>query len=251
MITAIIIDDEPNSVFTLNSFLKDHCAQVNILGSAENVKSGKELIEQAKPQLVFLDIEMPFGSGFDLLRSLPKITFEVIFITAYNQYALAAFRFSAIDYILKPIRIAHLKEAVIKAEQRIKEKKTVLNYEQMLQNMQEKDPGKQKIGVIHRGEHLMVQVDEIMYLVSDGKYTRIHIKDVNYLILKNLKDFEEMLPPSLFSRIHYGHIININYVSKVQKGRGGNVIMQDGTELEIAVRRKDEFLKLYLQEGTA
>ncbi|MBC7552996.1 MAG: response regulator transcription factor [Taibaiella sp.] len=249
MINAIIIDDEPNSVFTLDSFIKEHCNEVNIVGSAGNVKSGKELIEDIRPQLVFLDIEMPFGSGFDLLRSLDKITFEIIFITAYNQYALAAFRFSAIDYLLKPIRIAHLKDAVKKAEQRIQEKKAVFNYEQMLHNMQEKDPRKQKLGVLHRGEHIMLQLDEIMYLIADGKYTRIHVKGKNYLMLKNLKDFEEMLPTSIFCRIHYGHIINIDCVSKIQKGRGGNVVMRDGTELEIAVRRKDEFMKLVQHEN--
>ena len=247
MITAIIIDDEPKSVYTLDNFLAGHCPQVKVLGTANNATTGKDLVMETQPQLVFLDIEMPLGSGFDLLRSLPAISFEIIFITAYNQYAINAFRFSAIDYLLKPLRITELKQAVIKVEQRIAEKKSKKNYELLLRNMNEPNAANQKIALTDRGEQYLVQLDEIMYLLADGNYTQVVTGGKTFLSSKNLKDFDELLPADMFCRIHYGHIVNIQYIAKVQKGRGGSVITKDGKTLEIAVRRKEDFMKLFLK----
>ncbi len=245
MITAIIIDDEPKSVFTLNSFLESHCPNVQVLGSANNAKTGKELIESKHPQLVFLDIEMPLGSGFDLLGSLPEIKFEVVFITAYNQYAISAFRFSALDYLLKPLRISELKEAVAKAEKRIAEKASKQNYELLLRNMTENNAAHKKIAIADKGEQTLVQMDELMYLIADGNYTKLVTTTRTLLSSKNLKDFEELLPQDLFFRIHHGHMVNMQFVTKAQKGRGGTVQMKDGKVLEISVRRKDEFNKIF------
>ena len=247
MITAIIIDDEPKSVFTLNNFLKEHCPSIKLVGEAHNAKSGRALIESLNPQLVFLDIEMPLGSGFDLLQSLPSIKFEIIFITAYNQYAINAFRFSAIDYLLKPLRISELVEAVEKAEKRIKEKIATNSYELLLHNMGQQYAIKQKIAFTERGQQFLVSIDEIMYLLADGNYTHVHTGEKVFLTTKNLKDFEETLPPNLFCRIHHGHMVNIKFITKAQKGRGGTVTMKDGKVLEIAVRRKDDFLKFFLK----
>ena len=246
MITATIIDDEPKSIFTLESFLSTHCPGVKVLGTANSAKAGKELIERMQPQLVFLDIEMPLGSGFDLLQSLPGINFEVIFVTAYNQYAITAFRFSAIDYLLKPLRIAELKQAVEKAAVRITEKKSKRNYELLLRNMSA-DTAHQKLALTDRGEQYLVRLDEILYLVADGNYTQVVTNSRSFLSSKNLKDFEELLPADMFCRIHYGHMVNILSIAKVQKGRGGTVQMKDGKVLEIAVRRKDDFMKLFLK----
>ena len=245
MITAIIIDDEPKSVFTLNSFLESHCPNVQVLGSANNAKTGKELIDSKHPQLVFLDIEMPLGSGFDLLGSLPEIKFEVVFITAYNQYAISAFRFSALDYLLKPLRISELKEAVAKAEKRIAEKASKHNYELLLRNMTENNAAHKKIAIADKGEQTLVQMDELMYLIADGNYTKLVTTTRTLLSSKNLKDFEELLPQDLFFRIHHGHMVNMQFVTKAQKGRGGAVQMKDGKVLEISVRRKDEFNKIF------
>lgn len=245
MITAVIIDDEPKSVFTLRSFLEQHCPELKVLGSAENAKTGKVLIETVKPQLVFLDIEMPMGSGFDLLQSLPVVEFEIIFITAYNQYAINAFRFSALDYLLKPLRISQLMEAVDKAVKRIKEKVNTRSYELLLRNMREQDSAKQRIAFTERGQQYLVPMDEIMYLIADGNYTRAQTAEKVFLTTKNLKDFEDILPAELFCRIHHGHVVNITFIAKVEKGRGGSVTMKDGKTLEIAVRRKEAFMKAY------
>ena len=245
MITAIIIDDEPKSVFTLNSFLQEYCKNVFVAGNANSAKNGKELIEAVKPQLIFLDIEMPLGSGFDLLQSLPTIDFEIIFITAYNQYAINAFRFSALDYLLKPLRITQLVEAVDKACKRINEKTDSRKYELLLNNLKEQNIVKQKITFIDRGQQYFVSMDEIIYLVADGNYTNVHTESKIFLSSKNLKEFEDILPDKIFCRIHHGHIVNTKFILKVNKGRGGFVTMKDGTKLEIAIRRKEAFMELY------
>lgn len=245
MITAVIIDDEKKSVSTLKKFLTDFCPEVNVLGIADSAKTGYKLITEAKPQLVFLDVEMPYGSGLELLESFNTIDFETIFITAFNHYALNAFRFAALDFLLKPVNITQLKEAVNRAIHRIAEKSSVKNYQLLLENLKEQDTGEQKIALTDsRGQHF-IKLNDIIYCIADGSYTHIYLSDSkSFLSSRNLKEFEDMLPKSLFCRIHHGHIVNVTQVSKVIKGRGGSVVMRDGKELEIAVRRKDDFLKL-------
>ncbi len=245
MITAVIIDDEKKSVSTLTKFLEDYCPAVKVLGTADSAKTGKQLIMNTKPQLVFLDVEMPYGSGLDLLESFTTIEFETIFITAFNHYAINAFRYAALDFLLKPVNIPQLKEAVNRAIQRITEKSSVKNYRLLLENLKEHDAGEQKIVLTDsKGQHF-IKLNDIMYCIADGSYTHVYLNDSkSFLSSRNLKEFEDMLPKSVFCRIHHGHLINIFQISKVIKGRGGNVIMRDGRELEIAVRRKDDFLKL-------
>lgn len=247
MIRTVIIDDEHKSVFTLSSFLQAYCPQVEIVGTANDAGTGKELIEQVNPQLLFLDIEMPLGSGFDLLQSLKTRHFEIVFVTAYNQYAINAFRFSALDYLLKPVRITQLKEAVAKAEARLAEKRSSRDYELLLRNMDEQNAGKQKIAFTDKGQQYLVQLDEIMYCIASASYTYVHTAAKTYISARHLKEFEDMLPEEMFCRIHHGHLVNMNFIARLQKGRGGSVVMQDGKELEIAVRRKNELLKRFVK----
>ncbi len=245
MIKAIIVDDELNSVLTLRSLLAEYCPEVEVMGSTNSARNGKDLINTLKPELVFLDIEMPLGSGFELLQSLPSIQFEVVFITAYNQYAINAFRFSALDYLVKPVRITQLKEAVEKAAQRIKEKTESHRYELLLQNMHEQNPEKQKMMLTERGQQYLVAMEDIMYLLADGNYTHVHTGTKTFLASKNLKEFESILPPSVFYRIHNTHIVNTRFIVKIQQGRMGTAYMKDGKQLEIAARRKEAFMKMY------
>jgi two-component system LytT family response regulator len=245
MITVVIIDDEQKNVSMLRGLLQDYCRQVTLLGSAGNAAKGKKMIEEQKPQLVFLDVEMPYGSGFDLLQSMPGLESEVIFITAFDQYALNAFRYAALDYLLKPVNIEQLQAAVLRAEQRIKEKATTHNYELLLRNLDEKDAAKRALALNDKGEQHFIELSDIKYLIADGSYTHIHTIRRSFVSTKNLKDFEQMLPPAIFCRIHHGHLVNIKHVDKLQKGRGGTVIMKDGKTLEVAVRRKEEFLKMF------
>ncbi len=244
MITAIIIDDEWNNVTMLSGLLKSYCPQVSLLGSAESAAEGKKLIEALKPELILLDIEMPYFNGFDLLRSMPQLESEIIFITAFDQYAINAFRYAAIDYLLKPVNIEQLEQAVIRAEQRIKEKVSSRNYELLINNLDKKETEKKSIIITEKGEQYFIQFADIKYIIADGSYTCIHTDRRNFVSTRNLIDFEDILPGSIFCRIHNGHIVNRKHIDKVHKGRGGSVIMNDGRELEIAVRRRDAFLKM-------
>lgn len=246
MIRSIIVDDESKSISTLDKFLSDFCPEIEIIGTAANINKAKELIENLAPQLVFLDIEMPFGNGFDLLQSFEKINFEVIFITAFNQYAITAFRFSALDYLLKPVNISELQAAVARAAQRIKEKASFQNYELLLKNLQTESVSEHQI-VVHdtNGQHIF-KLNEILYCVADGSYTHIHlVQGKVFVSSKNLKEYESLLPTSHFFRIHHGHIVNIAHIKQVLRGRGGSVSMKNGKELEISVRKKEAFLEWF------
>ena len=230
MITALIIDDEQKNISMLTSLLHDYCPQVSLIGSAKSAATARQLINDLDPDVIFLDIEMPYGSGFDLLQSLPGLKSEVIFITAFDQYALNAFRYAALDYLLKPVNIEQLQEAVLRASERIKDKGAVKNYELLLHNLNEKDIAKKTIALSDKGQQHLIQLDDIMYIIADGSYTHIYTLKRSFVTTKNLKDFEAMLPPGIFCRIHHG--------------RGGAVIMKNGVTLEIAVRRKDDFMKM-------
>jgi len=245
MITAIIVDDEQKNVAMLVSLLHQYCPQVTLVSTANNVASARDSIERLHPQLVFLDIEMPYGSGFDLLQSLPGLDAEVIFITAFDQYALNAFRYAALDYLLKPVNIEELEDAVIRAEKRIKEKNTTRNYDLLLRNLEEREGIKQTIAFTDNGRQHLVPLADIKYIIADGSYTHIHTVNKEIVSTKNLKDFETLFPAKVFCRIHNGHIVNKMHILKIDKGRGGYVTMKDGKELEIAVRRKEEFLKIF------
>ncbi len=246
MITAIIVDDEQKSISTLQKIISDYCTYVKIIGTTDNIMSAHSLILSLKPQLVFLDVEMPYGNGFDLLNTFDDINFEVIFITAYNQYAITAFKYASIDYLLKPVNITQLQEAIVRADKRITEKTNAQNYILLKQNLQVENANEQRIILTDNNEQHLIKINDISYCIADGSYTFIHlVNNKRYYASKNLKEFEDMLPTDYFFRIHYGHIINIRHISKLQKGRSGSVIMQDGKELEIAARRKNDFLSFF------
>lgn len=246
MITAIIVDDEQKSVSTLQKIVKDYCNNVQIIGTADNIVCAQSLINSLKPQLVFLDVEIPYGNGFDLLNALDEINFEVIFITAYNQYAITAFKYASIDYLLKPVNITQLQDAILRAEKRITEKTNAQNYVLLKQNLQVENANEQRIILTDNSEQHLIKINDISYCIADGSYTFIHLaNNKRYHASKNLKEFEDMLPSAFFFRIHYGHIVNTKHISKLQKGRTGSVIMQDGKELEIAARRKNDFMAIF------
>lgn len=242
MIRAIIVDDEQKSISTIHKIVMDYCAGVSIAGTADNIGSAAELIATLKPQLVFLDVEMPYGNGFDLLDSLAEINFEIIFITAYNQYAITAFKYASIDYLLKPVNITQLQAAIARADKRITDKANAANYLLLQQNLKTANTGDQRIILADSNGQHFITIKDICYCIADGSYTFIHmVNGKRHYASKNLKEFEDMLPQDVFFRIHHGHIVNVKHVNKVQKGRTGSVLMSDGKELEIAARRKKEF----------
>jgi len=247
-ISAVIIDDEPGNVVTLVELVKQYCPEVSIVGTAPDPLKGYALIKQTDPALVFLDIEMPYGNAFDLLDKLLPISFEVVFITAFNEYAIKAFKYAALDYILKPVNINELKEAVNKVSKRLEEKNTNTRINTLLKNFRSENAGVQKLALPTAGGCSFEDTGNIMYLQAEGSYTYVYSKgNVKLLVSKNLKDFEDILPPDLFCRIHHSFIVNLNYVKKYYKGRGGYIQMEDGNTIEISIRKKNDFFERFKQ----
>lgn len=243
MLTAIIIDDELKGRIALRQKLKDYCPEVEIAGEAESGPEGIILLEKQTPDIVFLDIEMPRMDGFNMLLQLPQKNFHLIFTTAYDQYAIKAIKFAAFDYLLKPIDIEELILAISRIN-RLRFSETEKKLEVLNQNLTDKNSFN-KIAISTQNSLLLFEVGDIMYLNATRNYTTIYFKDHPKLIAsKTLKDFEDLLPPGIFFRIHHSYIININYIKKYLKGEGGQVELDDGTVLDVSRRKKEEFLKL-------
>lgn len=241
-ILSVIVDDEPGNIVTLTELLKTYCPEVIVDGTAPDIVKGYDLVKKVNPDVVFLDIEMPYGNAFDLLNRLAPVNFEVIFITAFNDYAVKAFKYAALDYILKPVNLVELKAAVDKASRRLEEKNINNRIASLLANLKPENQANQKIGLPTNDGFYFEDVNNIMHLEAAGSYTYIFTKGKKKeLVSKSLKEFEDVLPESNFCRVHHSYIININFVKKYYKGRGGYVEMDDGTTVEIAVRKKDDF----------
>lgn len=242
MFKVIIIDDEPKSRETLKNLLQEYCSDVSIEGMADSVDEAVGLITKLKPDLIFLDIEMQTATGFDLLKRLEKHDFEVIFITAYEQYALKAIKFSALDYLLKPIDINELKQAIDKYKRRViaSENKKIT---QLLQNIQSNAP--KRITLSTSEGLLFIDIDKIIRCEAQGAYTLFHIKDSRKIMVsKNLKEYQNLLTEHGFFRLHNSHLINIKEVHQFIKSDGGIVVLKDGSKVAISANKKEEFLEL-------
>jgi len=246
-ISTVIIDDEPGNIITLLELLKLYCPEVLVEATAPDPIKGLEVINRVKPALVFLDIEMPYSNGFQLLDKLAPVSFEVIFITAFNNYAIKAFKYAAIDYILKPVNITELKEAVKKTARRLEEKTINSRVGYLLNNLRSENISEQKIGLAAEGSLYFESLQNIMYLEASGSYTNVFIKDQKKrVVTKKLKDFEDILPEHIFCRVHHSYIININYIRQYFKGRSSYVQMHDGANIAIAVRKRENFLQKFI-----
>jgi two-component system, LytTR family, response regulator len=245
-INSIIVDDEPGNIVTLQELIKLSCPLVNVLATAANAATAFESINNFKPDLVFLDIEMPYGNAFDLLEKLSPVKFEIIFVTAFNGYAVKAFKYAALDYILKPVNIAELKQAVAKAEKRLQEKTENIRVKTLLANLKMPAENNPKISLATESGFHFEELRHILYLEASGSYTFVFTKqDKKYIISKGLKEFEEILPENMFCRIHHSYIINLACIKKYNKGRGGMVEMENGVCIDVAVRKKEQFLEKF------
>jgi len=241
--TCVLIDDDSKNLKILRSMLTSFCPNVRILGEATNAQSGIELINAVHPELVFLDIEMPYGNGFELLDKLMPVNFEIIFITAFDEYSLRAFRYSAIDYLLKPVDIDDLKAAINKAAEKQHLKNSSIQLSNLLSNLTQDKSQHMKVAITTNEGLTFVKLGDIIRFQANKNYTTLFLVNDNRIIgCKNIKEYEDLLPDDIFFRIHHSHIINLNFVKYYSKGRGGNVIMEDGTSIEVAVRRKEHFL---------
>jgi len=240
MISAIIIDDEPGNIDVLKKMVTDFCKGIEISGTASSVDEGITVIRERKPDLVFLDIEMPGKNAFDLIDYLSPVGFEIIFVTAFEHYALKAFRYSAIDYLLKPVNIQELREAVEKARMRIKER----NFQDRLDNFFNIERKKEnKIAIQLNDGYSFINYDNIVCCSSEGTYTAIFLVNGGKLLSSNnLKHFSDLLPEDVFCRIHHSHLINLDHAVRYSKGRGGTLVMVNKMTLEVSQRKKDELL---------
>jgi two-component system LytT family response regulator len=245
MIKAIIIDDEQHCIDRLTMLLSGNSSNmVELLASVQSVEEGLTAIKTYKPQLVFLDIEIGDKTGFDLLKQLPEINFEVIFTTAYDKYAVQAFKFSALDYLLKPIDTDELQAALKKLNDKVSQKDIAGKFDALFHNLKNIQSASKKICVPVLSGLVFIQTDDIIRCESNVNYTTLFLKDKQKLLVaKTLKEFEEMLTEYNFYRVHNSHLLNLAYIKMYNKGKGGTVTMNDGSEIEVSTRRKDDFLK--------
>lgn len=240
MYRTIIIDDESTARNALKNLLSNHCPNIEVLGEADCVKEGLLAIRKFQPDLVFLDVQMPDGTGFDLLEQIGSVNFKVIFASAYDTFAIQAFRFSALDYLQKPIESEKLIEACAKLD--TTDRFEILN--KKLEVLLSNKSSFEKIALPTLDGIIFVKIKDIIRCESDNNYTNIFTSNGSKTIVsKTLKDYDEMLTPFRFFRIHKSHLINLAYLSRYKKGEGGFVIMEDGSELEVSRRRKEDFLK--------
>ena len=240
---AVIIDDELAARETLRHYCNKYCPQIELVGEAHDVPSAVEMIQSLKPQLVFLDVEMPFGNAFDVLEQTSEVSFFTIFITAFSEYAIQALNFSAAYYILKPLDIEELIRAVDKViEQDIEQKSAQVS---VLQNNL-KHPTQRKIVLPTTFGFEVVNVNEIVRLSGSSNYTEVFLTDgKKKVVSKVLKHFQEILEDQGFMRIHKSHIIGLDHILSYQRGRGGSVIMSDGAEIEVSPTKKEDLLAYF------
>jgi len=242
-IKSIIIDDEINNIENLAIILKTYCDTISVVASATSGVEAIELITLHQPDLLFLDIQMPHITGFKLLKALPEINFEIIFITAYDQYAMQAIKFSALDYLLKPINIEELKYAVKKAEQKIVQKQDNERVKNLLEYLKAEPKTIQKIALPTLEEIVYVRVDEIIRCEASNNYTTFFLlSGEKILVCKTLKEFSDLLKPCGFIRSHQSHLANQSFIKSFLKEDGGVLLMHDKTKLPIS-RQNREFVK--------
>ena len=243
MIRSIIVDDEVKSCNVLKSMLEKYCQDVEVIATAYSAIEGRDAIRKHKPDLVFLDIQMPAGSGFSMLMEFDEIPFQVIFVTAHDEYALRAIKFSALDYLLKPLNLIELREAMQRYSyaQKPKWRQDRLQIDE-LKNYILQDTNLHKIALPTSEEVLFVEVDSIIRLEADSNYTWFCLDGgKKIMVSQTLKNYEEMLEGRHFLRVHNSHIINLKKVKKYLRGKNGYAVMSDGVSVEISARKKDDF----------
>ena len=240
MFRTIIIDDEQDCRETLRTYLTSLFDDIEIVAEGDGVEKGYSIIQKHKPELVFLDIQLIDGSGFDLLKRIRNIDFSLIFVTAYDEYAIRAFNFSALDYILKPID----PDLLVQAVEKFRNKKDAESLQKRIFNLLSSQKTIEKIALPSMEGYFFVKIDNIIRCESDGSYTKFFfLSGDSIMVSRSLKEYDEVLSFQGFCRVHQSHLINLKYVKQYRKGEGGVVILEDNSEIDVARRRKDDFLK--------
>jgi two-component system, LytTR family, response regulator len=243
-ITTILVDDEHSSLENLEQKIRELCPELKIIACVETPQEAIFLIRHHNPDVIFLDIEMPHMNGFRMLNELGDYTAEIIFTTAYNHYSVDALRLSAFDYLMKPISITDLKEAVTRLSKHMAGS-TRERLEVLRQNLNKNISQDNRIAVPTWEGLEFIHLRNVVRIESNSNYSRIFFTTgPSLLVTKQLKEFEEMLVPYRFCRVHNMHLINLNYVKRYLRGEGGRVVMENGDEIDVSRRKKDDFLKL-------
>ncbi len=243
MIKALIVEDEIRNADVLQRLLAKYCANIEVLAVAATVEAAVEAIKRLNPTLVFLDVELPDGTGFNVLEHFTDKAFSVIFITAYEHYAIKAIKASAIDYLLKPVDIDDLVAAVNKVSG---ENPDLLKRRETLLQNHHSTSLLQKIAVPTTEGLLFINQQDIILCTAEGNYTSLKLaNNEKILVSKPLAHFEELLDSGQFCRTHQSHLVNINYIKKYVRGRGGYLVLNDGSTVEVSVRMKSEFLERF------
>jgi two-component system LytT family response regulator len=244
MISAVLIDDEQHWIDELIYLFEENQLPVKVVATANSAKDGLTAILQHKPQIVFLDVVMPEMSGFEMLDLLPRIDFHLIITTSIDKFAIQAIRASALDFLLKPIKASELKSAVNRCLEKL-ESTSKVQIDLLAESLKERNHSIRKIAVSIADGIQLLPVDNLLYFESDGNYTTIHLKnDKKMVVSKAIGRFEEMLDPTLFFRVHNSYLVNLNYISKFIRKDGGYIELENGTTIQVARNRKDEFLEV-------
>lgn len=243
MLKTIIVEDEKYSRETLKNLLEEFCPEVTIAGMAESVDQAIPLIRHAKPDLVFLDIELQTGTGFDILAQVQDMSFEVIFTTAFEQYAIKAIKFSSLDYLLKPIDLEDLKSAIQRALVKKTKEVKQAQMDVLFSHFKAIEKSPRKICLSTADGLEFINAAEILYCEANGSYTNFHLNGRKIIVSKNLKEYEGLLDPVQFMRVHNSYLINLHEVRKFVKSDGGFVVMNDKAELSISPKKRQEFLE--------
>lgn len=243
---AIIIDDEENAIIILKKLLQQFSPFIEIVTTASNGRQGLEALNQHNPDILFLDIEMPGMTGFEMLEQLDTYNFQVIFTTAYDQYAIKALKFSALDYLLKPVDPDELKAAVDKAVKKKQERFSFLNdFKEAMGNFKNSVSHPRKLALSTLEGVSFIDLDEIIRLNSSGNYTYVYLSGGERAVAsKTLKEFEDILSQQGFIRVHKSHLINVQHVKKYIRGEGGTLIMSDNSEVDVSVRKRGELMSM-------
>lgn len=241
---AIIVDDEPDGIRTLHKLLQLHCPNVNVIATCSNARLAKQQILQDDPDVVFLDIQMPGKSGLELLTELPEKNFEVIFVTAHNEYMLQALQYSAADYLLKPVDEDRLMEAVQRVASRLEEGKKEDHRNALLHNLSKSgNPSEMRLCLPTLKGFIVLRSDEIIYCEAERSYTVFHLDgNRTVTVSRPLLEYDEVLRDTTFLRIHKSFLINLHHVKEYHRGEGGTVIMSNNDEIEVSRRKKEQFL---------
>ncbi|NDV64783.1 LytTR family DNA-binding domain-containing protein [Bacteroides sp. 224] len=244
-IRSVIVEDEQAAREALKNYLAKYCPQIELIGEAQNCKEAIPLLHDLQPQLVFLDVEMPFGNAFDVLEGCKDLYFETIFVTAFSEYSLRALNQSAAYYLLKPVSIEELILAVNKVQQDILKQEIFNRNKVIIENFKEPRAEKQQVILPTLEGFEVVKMEEIIRLQGNGNFTDIYLKNkTKKMVCRFLKHFHEILPYP-FIRVHKSHIINFHYVKAYHKNSGGYVVLEDNTEIEVSPTYKEEVLQFF------